>query len=141
MSDSLTTIKVELHQCPLHQSILLTQRPIYEIFTKIFWELGILKNGQFENRPFWNFFFQKKIFFCFIPIKIMWWSGWDSILMFSLVSTKFLAMRNILLYSVFRYAIFLGYSSLNLDIWDLVGAILKIYLTIIGIVDHKTGSL
>ena len=33
------------------------------------------------------------------------------------------------------------YSSLYLDIWDLVGAILKIYLTIIGIVDHKTGSL
>ena len=40
-----------------------------------------------------------------------------------------------------RYATFLGYSSLNLDIWDLVGTILKIYLTNFGIVDHKTGSL
>ena len=109
-----------------------------------------LRIGDFEKRPIrksaiLEFFFQKKFFFLLHPNKnqsqIMWWSGWDSILMFSLVSTKFLAMRNILLYSVFRYAIFLGYSSLNLDIWDLVGAILKIYLTIIGIVDHKTGSL
>jgi hypothetical protein len=35
-SDSLTTIYVELHQCPLHQSILLTQGPIHEIFTNFF---------------------------------------------------------------------------------------------------------
>ena len=34
MSDSLTAIKVEPHQCPSHQSILLIQGPIHEIFTK-----------------------------------------------------------------------------------------------------------
>ena len=34
MSDSLTTIQVEAHQCPSHQSILLTQGPIHEIFMK-----------------------------------------------------------------------------------------------------------
>ena len=31
--------------------------------------------------------------------KIMWYNGWDSILMFSLVSSKFLAMHNVTLYS------------------------------------------
>ncbi len=41
-------------QCPLHQSILLTQGPIHEIFTKFFWELEILKFGHFEKRPFWK---------------------------------------------------------------------------------------
>ena len=40
------------------------------------------------------------IFMGIKPKKIMWWNGWDSILMFILVSTKFLAMRNIALYSV-----------------------------------------
>ena len=30
MSDSLTATKVETNQCPLHQSILLTQGPIHE---------------------------------------------------------------------------------------------------------------
>ena len=34
MSDSLTTIEVEPHQCPLHQSTLLAQGAIHEIFTK-----------------------------------------------------------------------------------------------------------
>ena len=34
MLDSLSTIKVEPHQCPSHQLILLTQGPINEIFTK-----------------------------------------------------------------------------------------------------------
>ena len=29
-----------------------------------------LKNSVFLNRPFWNFFFQKTILFCFIPMKI-----------------------------------------------------------------------
>ena len=70
LSDSLTAIYVELHQCPLHHSILLTQGPIWEIFAKKFWELAILKNELFLSRPFWIFFFEKKIFFCFIPMKI-----------------------------------------------------------------------
>ena len=34
MSDSLITIQVEPHQCPLHQSILHIQGPILKIFTK-----------------------------------------------------------------------------------------------------------
>ena len=64
---------------------------------------------KFENWRFWKlaileFFFSEKNFFLLHPNKnqsqIMWWNGWDSILMFSLVSTKFLAMRNISLYSV-----------------------------------------
>ena len=54
MLDSLTTIKVEPHQCPMHQ-------PIHEIFTKI------LRIGDFEELIFFqsgilNFFF-KKLFF------------------------------------------------------------------------------
>ena len=36
MLDSLTTTYVKPHQCPSHQSILLTQGPICEIFAKIF---------------------------------------------------------------------------------------------------------
>ena len=70
LSDSLTAIYVELHQCPSHHSILLTQGPIWKIFAKKFWELAILKNELFLSRPFWIFFFKKKIFFCFIPMKI-----------------------------------------------------------------------
>ena len=61
---------VELHQCPSHHSILLTQGRIWEIFTKNFWELAILKNELFLSRPFWIFLSKKKIFFCFIPMKI-----------------------------------------------------------------------
>ena len=34
MSDSVTTIYVKQHQCPLYQPILLTQGPIHEIFMK-----------------------------------------------------------------------------------------------------------
>ena len=34
MPDSLMTIKVEPYQCPLHQSILLTQGTIYEMSEK-----------------------------------------------------------------------------------------------------------
>ena len=55
--DSLTAIYVELHQCPSHHSILLTQGPIWEIFVKKFWELAILKNVVFLSRAFWIFFF------------------------------------------------------------------------------------
>ena len=70
LSDSLTAIYIELHQCPLHHSILLTQGQIWEIFAKKFWELAILKSELFLSRPFWIFFSKKKIFFCFIPMKI-----------------------------------------------------------------------
>ena len=45
-------------QCPLHQSILLTQGPTHEIFTKKYWELVELENDLSLRRPFW--------FFCFI---------------------------------------------------------------------------
>ena len=69
-SDSLTAIYVELHQCPSHHSILLTQGRIWEIFAKKFWELAILKNELFLSRPFWIFFSKKNFFFCFIPMKI-----------------------------------------------------------------------
>ena len=70
LSDSLTAIYVELHRCPSHHSILLTQGRIWEIFAKKFWELAILKNELFLSRPFWIFFSKKKFFFCFIPMKI-----------------------------------------------------------------------
>ena len=39
MSASLTATWVEQNQCPLHQSILLIQGPIHEIFIKKYWEL------------------------------------------------------------------------------------------------------
>ena len=70
VSDSLTAIYVEPHQCPLHQSILLTQGPICEIFAKIFWELAILKISLFLGRPFQIFFFKFFFFFYFILMKI-----------------------------------------------------------------------
>ena len=59
----------------------------------------ILRIGEVENlRFFWISHFE--FFFCFIPIKISHklCDGMNG--MFSLVSTKFLAMRNISLYSV-----------------------------------------
>ena len=63
MSDSLTATKVETNQCPLHQSILLTQGPNHENFMKKYWELAELENeifwgGHFEflSRSFWNIF-------------------------------------------------------------------------------------
>jgi hypothetical protein len=45
-SDSLSTIEVEPHQCPSHQSILLTQGPIHKIL-QIFFE-----NWWFWKTPF-----------------------------------------------------------------------------------------
>ena len=60
MSDSLMTISVELHQCPSHQLILLTQGPISLNFAKKYWELMVFKNVVFLSRPFWIFFFKKK---------------------------------------------------------------------------------
>ena len=52
-------IQDEPHQCPSHQSILLTQGPIHEILAEIAQLLAMLKNSVF---------FQKKN--CFIPMKI-----------------------------------------------------------------------
>ena len=85
MSDSLTVIQVEPHQCPSHQSILLIQGPIHEIFTKKYRELAILKNsGFFESAIL-------KFFFCFSPMKIsqsLLVSRWVEILMITLVSSQ-----------------------------------------------------
>ena len=64
----------------------------------------ILRIGDFEKWVFFesailNFFF--KIFFSHEnQPKFICWNGWVEIFMFSLVSRKFLAMRNIALYSV-----------------------------------------
>ena len=69
MSDSLMAIYVEPNQCPSHQSILLTQGPIHEIFIKKYRELAILKNDLFLSQTFLIFLFQR-FFFCFITIKI-----------------------------------------------------------------------
>ena len=46
---------IESHiNVPLHQSILLNQGPIPEIFVKKFWELAILKCPVFLSWPFWK---------------------------------------------------------------------------------------
>ena len=66
MSDSLTVIYVEPHQCPSHHAILLTQERICEIFTKKFSELAILKIGHL------GFFFSEKK-------NIFAWSPWKSV--------------------------------------------------------------
>ena len=71
MSDSLTTIYVKQHQCPSQQPILLTQGPIHEIFMKKYWELAELENDLFLSRPFWIFFFKKKIFFASSSWKLV----------------------------------------------------------------------
>ena len=47
MSDSLTATYIEPHQCPSHQSILLTQGPIHEILAEIAQLLAKLKNSVF----------------------------------------------------------------------------------------------
>ena len=65
-----------------------------------------LRNSQkMLFRYFLNFFFEKKKIFFLLHShenqpKFIWQNGWVKILMFSLVSRKFLAMRNIALYSV-----------------------------------------
>jgi len=51
-SASLRAIWVEQNQCPLHQSILLTQGPIHEILAEIAQLLAMLKNSVFLSRPF-----------------------------------------------------------------------------------------
>ena len=63
---SLTAIWVEQNQCPSHQSILLTQGPIQEIFAKKFQELAILKNKLFFGGHFEKKNSKKNKMFCFI---------------------------------------------------------------------------
>ena len=58
----------EAHHCPLHQSILLTQGPIHEIFAKFFWELAILKNSSFWVGYF-GFFFASSLWKL---VKVSW---------------------------------------------------------------------
>ena len=53
MSDSLTARYIEPYQCPSHQSIILTQGPVHEIFMKKYWELADL-----ENEVFWGGHFE-----------------------------------------------------------------------------------
>ena len=98
MSDSLTTIQVEPHQCPLHQSILLTQGPIQEIFAKKFRELAILKNKLFLAAIL-KFIFSKKKKLLHSHVKrskFLGQQGWVEILMIILVSSCLLAWANIL---------------------------------------------
>ena len=64
MSDSLTAIYIEPHQCPSHQSILLTQGPICEIFAKFFLRIVDFENLSFFESAILNFFF------CIIHMKI-----------------------------------------------------------------------
>ena len=71
---------------------------------------------HFENWPFWKtailiyLFLKEKKFFAWSPWKSVKMYVRDSILMFSLVSSKFLAMRNNSLYSVcmLKYATYDG---------------------------------
>ena len=65
-----------------------TKGPIHEILAEIAQLLAKLKNSVFLSRPFWIFFFKKKIFFCFIPMETcqsllvskdfskFWWLPW-----------------------------------------------------------------
>ena len=67
MSDSLTATKVETNQCPSHQSILLTQGPIHEIFMKKYWELTKpWKWLLFSFLVFGYWVVQKKFFLVFL---------------------------------------------------------------------------
>jgi hypothetical protein len=88
-----------------HQSILLTQGSIHEIFTKCFWELAILKNSVFLVGHF-GFFFSKKYCFLFHPhenqSKLLGYQGWVQILMITLVYGKRVSVRSNLLHSVYE---------------------------------------
>ena len=62
-SDSLTTIYIEPHQCPSHQSILLTQGPIHEILAAIAQLLVVVEKLSFFESAILKKKFAKKIFF------------------------------------------------------------------------------
>ena len=69
-SDSLMTIWVESHQCPSHQSIVLTQGPIHEIFMKNienWWSWKMTFCFAFSVFGYWVF--QKYLFLFFITEK------------------------------------------------------------------------
>ena len=81
MSASLTATWVEQNQCPLHQSILLTQGPIHEIFIKKYWELTKPWKWllfSFLVFGFWLLGCSKKFFFGFSvwkkPRRFIWGS-------------------------------------------------------------------
>ena len=81
MSASLTATWVEQNQCPLHQSILLTQGPIHEIFIKKYWELTKPWKWllfSFLVFGFWLLGCSKKFFFGFSvwkkPRSFIWGS-------------------------------------------------------------------
>ena len=81
MSASLTATWVEQNQCPLHQSILLTQGPIHEIFMKKYWELTKPWKWllfSFLVFGFWLLGCSKKFFFGFSvwkkPRSFIWGS-------------------------------------------------------------------
>ena len=66
----LTAIWGEKNQCPSHQSILLTQGLIHEIFMKKDWELAELENEVFLRWPFWIFCVGH--FDCFFFASSLW---------------------------------------------------------------------
>jgi hypothetical protein len=65
------TIYIEPHQCPSHQSILLTQGPIHEILAEIAQLLVVVEKLSFFESAILKKILQKKsVFFCFIPMKV-----------------------------------------------------------------------
>jgi hypothetical protein len=58
--------------------------------------------GQFEKRPFWYFFFQKKklLHLHENQPKLLGYQGWVEILIITLVYSKRVSVRNNLLHSV-----------------------------------------
>ena len=86
MLDSLTTIYVEPHQCPSHQSILLTQGPIHEILADIAQLLVVVEKLSFFESAILNFFLlhsHKN------QSKFIGQQGRAKILMITLISRKF----------------------------------------------------
>ena len=63
MLESLMTIQVEPHQCPLHQSILLIHGPIHEKMAKIFSRIGGFENLSFFWVGHFDFLFFQTNFF------------------------------------------------------------------------------
>ena len=93
MLDSLTDIQVEPHQCPLHQSILLTQGPIHEIMAVIAQLLGVVEKLSFFESAILKFFCKKNFFLLHSyqnQSTFKGQQGFFKILMITLVSRKFL---------------------------------------------------
>ena len=88
-----------------------------------FWKTAILK-----NRPFWIFFVNSFFFLLHShenQTKFVWYNGWVEILTFSLVSRKFLAMRNIMLYMQCTYIfnLLLEVSIRHTNTYNYIGTI------------------